>query len=275
MCETVSGREAPCAAGRERWERSVRWVGWTCFSSLTRMAEIVYVNAWINFQKDGPFRWPNESEPRLTPGYKPGKDPKVLITNQEFWKKPTEAAEQTDEWSDDDFQQDRDPRRGEERPRSPHGIPPADAITGAQPGDQVHQGRSAPFTHSPRTLRAAALLRSSEPAAFLQEKKTLCEWERLQPPTRGSGWATFLANLPQNLLFIMAIHFSPSCVHVLSAPQKNYHHWVTRERFKFHPRREVADGHKTVSFHIYLLSLQLIKLSFPLTSCNPVRKADN
>lgn len=23
----------------------VRWVGWTCFPSLTRMAEIVYVNA--------------------------------------------------------------------------------------------------------------------------------------------------------------------------------------------------------------------------------------
>lgn len=47
--------------------------------------------------------------------------------------------------SDDDFQQDRDPRRGEERPRSPHGIAPADAITGAQPGDQVHQGTVAPL----------------------------------------------------------------------------------------------------------------------------------
>lgn len=47
-----------------------------------------------------------------------------------------------DEWRDgrDDFQRDRDPRRAEERPRCSHGIPPADAFTGAQPGDQVHQG---------------------------------------------------------------------------------------------------------------------------------------
>lgn len=150
----------------------------------------------FNFQKDGPFRWPNESEPRLTPGYKPGKDPKVLITNQEFWKKPTEAAEQTDEWSDDDFQQDRDPRRGEERPRSPHGIPPADAITGAQPGDQVHQGRSAPLTHPPRTLRAAARFAPlSQQLSY--KKKKLCASESdfsLRPAAQAEQlfWATYL-----------------------------------------------------------------------------------
>lgn len=60
---------------------SVRWVGWTRFSSLIRMAEIVYVNAWISFCKGQPFSLPNENEPRLTPGFKPRKKPKVLITN--------------------------------------------------------------------------------------------------------------------------------------------------------------------------------------------------
>lgn len=59
--------------------------------------------------------------------------------------------------SEDDFQQDRDPRRGEERPGSSHGIAPSDANTGAQPGDQVHQGTVAPLPlrNTPQNLPRA------------------------------------------------------------------------------------------------------------------------
>lgn len=119
----------------------------------------------FNFQKDGPSRRPNESEPRLTPGYKPGKHRKSPITHQQFFLRGDKKAAVTDELeSEDDFQQDRDPRRGEERPGSSHGIAASDAHTGAQPGDQVHQGTVAPLPSFCATRRQTRLAPPSERA---------------------------------------------------------------------------------------------------------------
>lgn len=41
-----------------------------------------------------------------------------------------------------DFQRDRHAQRGEGRPRRAHGLAAAPAVTHAQPGDQVHQGKA-------------------------------------------------------------------------------------------------------------------------------------
>lgn len=136
----------------------------------------------------------------------PGRIPKSRSHIGSFWGKRRQWR--TDELeSDDDFQPDRDPRRGEERPRSSHGIAPADAITGAQPGDQVHQGTVAPL---PFAHYAAKLTPAAPPGAKLPVRARGAS-ARSTPLRLGQlfPWVKLL-----NVLFTVCF---PSCAHVYGA----------------------------------------------------------
>lgn len=94
----------------------------------------------FNFQKDSPLLCPMKGNGGRHLAINPGRSLKAPIRN--LRGNPETRTQQAQQRSHGrhDFQWDPDPRRGEERPSCPHGIPPADARTGAQPWDQVHKG---------------------------------------------------------------------------------------------------------------------------------------